>query len=771
MNCGDQIPIRLTRTGPDAGANLFLYPIGEAFCRKIDADEALSAGEAEWQIQEGGEYEYALPNGWHFRRHVVVSPSVRTASEGRIRPGNYVGRLVLEVEDDTRGLVGVVELESTSVKLDYRTDYQRMLNDLAAKSAELLMSSDEPVLQMFTVDPMADTETLYQRFVFAKALLSSEQLESALVRIFAAPTKAVRSMRVMHPTATIGHMGSCHLRQFATSGHRDSLPSSHWMAQNFGWSSVPHEMLTSIHSETVDVPENQFVKFVLESFVMFLCDMAKHENSSASLRAEAAALARRIQSHIDEPLFRAVSRLTRLPLSSPTLQRREGYREILKIWLMFGCASKLAWNGGHDVYRGGKRNIAALYEYWAFFKLLDVVASVFDFPEMEFTKLLSPSRNGLELSLQQGCSTTFNGQFAPPDGSRPLSVQFTYNKTFRHKDNLDEQGSWTVDMRPDYTLSIWPSSFRKVDDAEKVGAIVHIHFDAKYRIDKLVERTDSGAQPGSELAAEDADGDALKSSWRGLFKREDLLKMHAYNDAIRRTYGSYILYPGDKDDVMLRYREILPGLGAFILKPGDQKETDLSTIEAFIRRVVRSIQNRASQRERMAVYGYRVLRSVPAELTKVARNIVLPDVNGRGESFVPAEEPLIVAYCRPGEIERIESDGYRFRLGLERGELSITSEMLRADYILLHSGTDGAGKFFRMDRHLKPRLTILQDCQDFKNKTTNERACLSFQLIPIGQGEPLSGVKCNVARLLRSVGESAEVGLFAITFQDLLLSM
>ena len=31
------------------------------------------------------------------------------------------------------------------------------------------------------------------------------------------------------------------------------------------------------------------------------------------------------------------------------------------------------------------------------------------------------------------------------------------------------------------------------------------------------------------------------------YKRGDLLKMHTYNDAIRRTVGSYVLYPGDYD--------------------------------------------------------------------------------------------------------------------------------------------------------------------------------------------------------------------------------
>ena len=49
--------------------------------------------------------------------------------------------------------------------------------------------------------------------------------------------------------------------------------------------------------------------------------------------------------------------------------------------------------------------------------------------------------------------------------------------------------------------------------------------------------------------------------------------MHTYNDAIRRTIGSYVLYPGEsnlsdgKDTIFRLYDEILPGVGAFAIKP------------------------------------------------------------------------------------------------------------------------------------------------------------------------------------------------------------
>src|SRR6266550_3562221 len=47
--------------------------------------------------------------------------------------------------------------------------------------------------------------------------------------------------------------------------------------------------------------------------------------------------------------------------------------------------------------------------------------------------------------------------------------------------------------------------------------------------------------------------------------------MHAYRDAIRRTEGAYVIYPGrhgQENDSWFAFNDVLPGLGAFALRPG-----------------------------------------------------------------------------------------------------------------------------------------------------------------------------------------------------------
>lgn len=92
---------------------------------------------------------------------------------------------------------------------------------------------------------------------------------------------------------------------------------------------------------------------------------------------------------------------SQLNLNSPVLQRKEGYRELLQAWLMFDLAAKLSWKGGDNVYEAGKRNVAVLYEYWVFFKLLEVISRVFDINPVSINKLVKTDADQINLEIQQ----------------------------------------------------------------------------------------------------------------------------------------------------------------------------------------------------------------------------------------------------------------------------------------------------------------------------------------------------------------------------------
>jgi hypothetical protein len=166
---------------------------------------------------------------------------------------------------------------------------------------------------------------------------------------------------------------------------------------------------------------------------------------------------------------------------------------------MFDLASKLTWTGGEDIYESGKRDIATLYEYWLFFVLYDLFKEKFNLNNLEheeeaYNHLFETTKHGLNLIIKSGQHTALSGNCLIRN--RALNIKFSFNRTFSgNKDNYPKPGSWTTSMRPDYTLSIWPiglDEFRN-DRGEKVAEqkeqIVHIHFDAKYKVNNFSVKT------------------------------------------------------------------------------------------------------------------------------------------------------------------------------------------------------------------------------------------------------------------------------------------
>ena len=83
--------------------------------------------------------------------------------------------------------------------------------------------------------------------------------------------------------------------------------------------------------------------------------------------------------------------------------------------------------------------------------------------------------------------------------------------------------------------------------------------------------------------------------------------MHAYKDAIRRTYGAYILYPGlesgsggDPYYSWIGYHEVLPGLGAFTVRPGEDQEVGLKSLKEFFEDIFDNMDKDESLRQHLS---------------------------------------------------------------------------------------------------------------------------------------------------------------------------
>ena len=718
-------------------ANLELYVYGnrkEVTLYTIDKQIAFENGMSPYQILEGNFYNYYFKlggnpyHGYQLREDSVVKNFKRPdVSEGNISPNIYVGSLPLTVHNvKTNEEFKGIDLEVLATKLDdnnlpkqdpnYRKNYQFMLKDIAEKCTELLMQINSPITQNFEINFDKDNQTIYQRFAFVSAMINTNEFNEAVQKIIASPTTKWLEELELKDIRSVRRMNNFSIRQIVSRSNRVKLATPIGKLYD-----VPTKIESTHKTETTDTPENRFIKHALEVFLQFCVDCRNYfiTNGYSKSIIEAEALVEKLENHLNHPFFKEIQRPTTLKLNSPALQRKSGYREILNAWLQYYLASKLIWKGGDDVYKAGKRDIAVLYEYWLFFVLYDLIKNKFKLSDNSesgaYGHLIEPTKDGLNVMVKSGILTALEGPYK--SDNRMLRIKFSYNRTFdggsvynKINKNKSYSGSWTKSMRPDYTLSIWPEEMTDEEEAEKKEKIVHIHFDSKYKVEQFTIKTDVDQDvidSDEDLAIvnnnDEVKIDSLEKEKRderkGIYKNADLLKMHAYKDAIRRTGGAYVLYPGTKEHKeFIGFHELIPGLGAFAIRP---KEGENGTAELgdFIDNIIAHFNNLASQQRRHSNTIYEIYKEDSPRIV----NDPMPDY------IIPDETYVIVAYYKSKEhLEWIKKEmKYNGKIGNANGAMDLTPEFIGAKYLLLHNKKEQGSLIFKINQSEKKKPTVI----------------------------------------------------------------
>jgi hypothetical protein len=555
-----------------------------------------AAGTAEFELKE--------------ERGIIASLDPDAAGTGEIETGDYCGLLPLVVVRRSDGVeVARGAVEVRSVKLNYREHYRGMLNFISERCAGLLLESRSATRLRLSPEWRRNRAALEQQLEFLRQTLESAAFNGAVDAVLRQPHRLLQNESRRQGIAQPFKGGRDLGRQLCAAGKRVVVPERHPLRVEMpALSSLPEQITVTARRDSLDTAENRFVKMVLLEFRDFLCSaMAwlgrspgeKQSPENARLLKEVARLRGGLEMVLRRGFFAEVGQPRTVPLGSPVLQRKEGYRDLLRLWLMFHAGAQLVWDGGAEVWRAGARNVATLYEYWLFFQLEALFRALFSCGEPLHRILLD--RNGgvpsLKLKRGVGLQTPVGGVWNQ-SAERPLHAEFHFNRKFNRVADHHKPGSWTREVQPDYTISIWPAEFATASEAEAAEVIVHVHFDAKYRIENVKAIF---GDSGGDVAK---DSEPLGTDRATEAKYSDLLKMHAYRDAIRRTAGAYVLYPGNLDDgrkyqeyEVQGFHEVLPGLGAFSVRPrADGTAEGLGELRVFLEEVVKLVSARDSKR-------------------------------------------------------------------------------------------------------------------------------------------------------------------------------
>lgn len=459
---------------------------------------------------------------------------------------SFVGQSFFDVEvDGLRSLK--IPFEVRSKKMNYEEHYPAMIADLAKAGPGLIFYEKSPTFKYVNFQQRVN-KSFYEDFMYLEYIFRPENLLSAYGYIRRDPQKILEQYVETVPTAFASSIGPTDLINIITNPENLSETKEkpyNWPLEMKQY--VPKRISQKNYSDTLDTPENRFIKYFLELLNELTTEMnlyVKSEGIEGYPAEKIVEFGEIIQEYILDGWFNDVGELYQMPSNSQVLQKKEGYREILDYFLIFEFAFNFQWEVVKDNIKGYQKKLSELYEYWCYLKLTEILSKLQN-TKTNYESIFDFNRKEWSIQIKRGLDSSQNFTIVKDD--RKLNLELTYNKTFSQND--PENYAFALPMRPDYSLKIFNNEHK-----------VLIHFDAKYKCD-------------------------LKTT----FKNEDIYKMHTYKDAIEGTHGAYVLYPGRKKKIFQEKPDKkIPSVGAFPLTPGKSANDEVK-LSYFIKKILEEI--------------------------------------------------------------------------------------------------------------------------------------------------------------------------------------
>jgi hypothetical protein len=229
--------------------------------------------------------------------------------------------------------------------------------------------------------------------------------------------------------------------------------------------------------------------------------------------------------------------------------------------------------------------------------------------------------------------------------------------------------------------------------------------------------------------------------------------MHTYKDAIRRTSGAYIIYPGTEKKTFRGFHEIIPGLGAFCLTPKNIYKNS-QDLEHFIRVILNHMLNRASQREKVSYHINNIYSKDTASL-----NASLPEPVGQNRNLIPDETYVIIdSYRDDNHLKWIQKNNiYNTIIGTTIGSIPLNKEITSAKYLLLHKSNNQL--LIRLSDNGPRMMTKASLMKEYKSSTytPSEPYYIVFDISSFEPEKEFEGVKWDLSKMAKKgVIKSAE---------------
>jgi predicted component of viral defense system (DUF524 family) len=451
---------------------------------------------------------------------------------GTINYGNDLGKSTIIVryyKKDKQKEV-VLNFEVFPTKLDYRSDYDKIVADIENEYPYLVLDFLKKTYTSFKTGNSPNTDLIwwqvfggiYNDFIEASKFILNKP-HSRIIN----QTKYVKADKIIKWNPLLEE-------EYAQFKH---LPNNNYRIEN--------------KTISTDTSENQFLKHVVFKTLKRFKDVKKYIERrfknviTTSFKDEMSAIEKQMETIAINPFFKTIGEFKGLRQESLVLQKATGYSTIYKSWTML--------NGGLKLFDGIQKielkNIAELYQIWCFLEIKNVLQNLLGKENPDEIELAEIQVDDFVFKIERGVKSKVT--FIQKNGER---IELFHDFSYDTKSNQDVK-SFTVNQRPDIVLRITKNDLKE-------NYVLTYLYDAKYRL----------ASDEREGAPDLPPDDAIN-------------QMHRYRDAIyyvnknknkpeKEVIGAYVLFPGSGELESIKnlaYHKSIDevNIGAFPLRPND----------------------------------------------------------------------------------------------------------------------------------------------------------------------------------------------------------
>jgi predicted component of viral defense system (DUF524 family) len=371
--------------------------------------------------------------------------------------GNDVGWAELTVRD--AGEVVRLRFEVFPLKIDYRTDYLALRDEVASMTRSLAMTVQARTFGAAAPTPSADP-TLAEWIALLKGYF--EQFVRTANTVIANPHFTLKTASEPVEASRARRVEERVLER------RVRRPLSSSGGVSASGALLPKRVPEVRRRTTFDNPENRYIKYLLLETLRKLqtviaaqdtgdedADLSSEQRFFQALRPEAIAMIRRIQGLLRAPSM--VDLQAQLPnsLFSPVLYRHPAYSAFVQTARLLN--SGLSLQGG--ALQIGIKNIAQLYEYWCFLRLVRLFQENFALEQQSLVQLRH-LRLVVVLAKGQEAAVTFR------EIASDKRLCLLYDRMFKGLPTVSQRPDNVIQLASEERLYILDAKYRLAYDAD-----------------------------------------------------------------------------------------------------------------------------------------------------------------------------------------------------------------------------------------------------------------------------------------------------------------